>query len=54
MSIRKKRKRYPARIPDTPENVLKAVLESPVEPEGGWQYRQKEDQEEKEDGQQPH
>ena len=31
----------PEQIPDTPENIAKAVLTSAVEPEGGWNYLKK-------------
>ena len=28
----------PPPIPDTPENIARAVLNSPTRPPGGWQY----------------
>ena len=28
----------PPPIPDTPENIVRAVLNSPTRPPGGWQY----------------
>ena len=31
----------PELIPDTPENIARAVLTSPPEPEGGWAYLKK-------------
>ena len=34
-------KEWPKRIPDTPGNVLKFVLETPSEPKGGWKYQKK-------------
>lgn len=30
--------KWPDNIPDTPENVLRAVLNTPVKPRGGWNY----------------
>ena len=34
-------KRMPELIPDTPENIARAVLTSPRVPPGGWRYLKK-------------
>ena len=31
----------PDPIPDTPENIARAVLQSPTKPKGGWKYLNK-------------
>ena len=33
------KKPLPERIPDSPENVLKAVLATPPTPRDGWRYQ---------------
>ena len=35
---RPREKEWPDAIPDTPENVLQAVLKTPSKPPKGWRY----------------
>ena len=40
----------PEPIPDTPENIARAVLQSPSTPPGGWNYLKAAQKGESEDG----